>query len=221
ITTDKGRNIIVRDMAEAVRKTGSAVLVDKYAQKTALRLGVSTESVRAEFKKIPIAKIPSAENETDSFENAGQSEPTRPSPLEFHLLKLLLLHDELVSQAALHLDLNWILNLLAQQIILQRLASQANETWKNLAAFLDECASPEMRNLVTEIAAEDRKIPNPETQLADVILKLRNQFLDRQIVALTQKAGQPEIADSEKMELLHAQKELREQKRAPLSQLKN
>src|SRR5271154_5194688 len=45
---DKGRIVILRAMAEAVHKTGSAVLVDTYAQKTALRLGVSMESVRAE-----------------------------------------------------------------------------------------------------------------------------------------------------------------------------
>jgi DNA primase len=54
--SDKGRNTILRDMAEAVRKTGSAVLVDKYAQKTALRLGVSPEAVRAEFKRMKLEK---------------------------------------------------------------------------------------------------------------------------------------------------------------------
>jgi len=40
-------------------------------------------------------------------------------------------------------------------------AAQTNETWKNLAAFLDECESSEMRALVTEAVAEDRKIPIP------------------------------------------------------------
>ena len=60
-----------------------------------------------------------------------------------------------------------------------------------------------------------------EQQLADVTLKLRNQFLDRQIAALTQKASQPEISDAEKIELLHEQQKLREQKRAPLSPLQN
>ena len=48
---DKGRLAILRDMAEAVHKTGNAVLIDKYAQKTALRLGVSAEAVRAEFQE--------------------------------------------------------------------------------------------------------------------------------------------------------------------------
>src|ERR1039458_5732008 len=44
--SDKGRLVILHDMAEAVHKTGNVVLVDRYAQKTALRLGVSPEAVR-------------------------------------------------------------------------------------------------------------------------------------------------------------------------------
>lgn len=51
ITADKGRIGVVREMAEAVQKTGNPVLVDKYAQKTALRLGVTPEAVRQEFNK--------------------------------------------------------------------------------------------------------------------------------------------------------------------------
>src|SRR5487761_2104633 len=43
--SDKGQKVVLREMAEAVGKTGSAVLVDKYAQKTALRLGVAPEAV--------------------------------------------------------------------------------------------------------------------------------------------------------------------------------
>ena len=56
VTTDKGRLAVLRDMAEAVLKTGNVVLIDKYAQKTALRLGVSPDAVRAEFKRIPKAR---------------------------------------------------------------------------------------------------------------------------------------------------------------------
>ena len=162
--SDKGRNIILRDMAEAVRKTGSAVLVDKYAQKTALRLGVSPEAVRVEFKKNPTAKTTATENADEAIESAASPETSRPSNSEFRLLKLLLLHDELVGWAALHLDVNWISHPLVRQIISLRLAAQTNEIWKNLAAFLDECESQEMRSLVTEVVAEDRK--NPESRTA-------------------------------------------------------
>jgi DNA primase len=215
--SDKGRNAILRGMAEAVHKTGNVVLVDKYAQKTALRLGVSPEAVRAEFAKVRSSEfaVRSPENE-DSAPIEPESETPHPSPQEFWLLKLLLLHDDLVGWAALHLDVNWILHPPARQIVTQRLAAQTNESWKNLAAFLDECESPEMRSLVTEAVAEDRKLPNPDRQLMDVATSLRNQFLDRQIAASIQRASQPETSEADRMELLRQQQELRQQKRAPM-----
>jgi DNA primase len=217
ITTDKGRIAILRGMAEAVHKTGNVVLEDKYAQKTAQRLGVSSEAVRAEFKKIPAVKTVPAENTDEAFESAASSEGSRPSETEFWLLKLLLSHDDLVAQAALHLDVNWISHPPIRQMIQQRLSAQRNETWKSLAAFLDECDSPEMKNLITEAVAEERKIPNPGQQLSDVILKLRNQFLDRQIAALAQKASQPETGEDGRMEMLRRQQEFRQLKRQPLA----
>jgi DNA primase len=218
--SDKGRLAILRAMAEAVHKTGNVVLIDTYAQKTALRLGVSPEAVRAEFAKVQRSGFGVQSSEPDdTTQNPEPETLNRPSAQEFWLLKLLLLHESLAAWAALHLDANWISHPFARQIVEQRLIAQRNETWKNLASFLDKCESPEMRSLVTEAVAEDRKIPNPETQLADVALKLRNQFLDRQIAALTQKVSQPDIPETDKVELLRQQQKLREQKRAPLSPL--
>jgi DNA primase len=215
-TSDKGRLTILRSMAEAVHKTGSAVLIDTYAQKTALRLGVSPESVRAEFGK--------AGHATPVVQDAPEDEPDvipeameRPSQSEFWLLKLLLIHDDLVAWTAQHLDLTWVSHPLVRRVVEQRSGAQKNGSWTNLGAFLDSCDSEEMRSLVTEAATEDRKMPSPEKQLADVILKMRNQFLDRQIAAVTQRAGLPEIPDTERIELLRGQKKLREQKTAPLA----
>jgi DNA primase len=216
--TDKGRNAILRGMAEAVHKTGNVVLVDKYAQKTALRLGVSPEAVRAEFSKFKVQGSRFKDQESESDEPAPDSEPEtpRPSTQEFWLLKLLLLHDDLVAWTALHLDVNWISHPFVRPIVERRLTAQTNETWQSLAAFLDECESPGMRSLVTEAVAEDRKLPNPDRQLVDVVTSLRNQFLDHQIAASIQRASQPETSEADRMELLRQQQELRQQKRAPL-----
>jgi DNA primase len=220
INSDKGRLAILRAMAESVHKTGNSVLIDTYAQKTALRLGVPPESVRTEFKKNPAPVAAPRESEEESFESAEPlAEMARPTPVEFHLLKLLLLHDELVATAALNLDVNWILHPHVRQIVDLRFAAQEHQTWHNLAEFLDSCESAEQRSLITEAVAEDRKIPNPETQLADMALKLRNQFLDRQIGALTQKISQPQTGDDEKVALLREQMKLKEQKRLPLAML--
>jgi DNA primase len=216
VNSDKGRNAVLRGMAEAVHKTGNTVLVDTYAQKTALRLGVSPEAVRAEFAKVRSAEFGVRSSEEDSIPTEPEEAMPRPSDKEFWLLKLLLLHDESVSQAAMHLDANWIQHPVVRQIVEKRLAAQTNETWQNLAAFLDECESPDMRGLITEAVAEDRKLPHPDRQLADVATFLRNQFLDRQIAACIQRASQPETPDAERLDLLRQQQDLRQQKRAPL-----
>jgi len=205
-------------MAEAVHKTGNSVLIDTHAQKTALRLGVSAESVRAEFKKNPASHVAPRESGEESFESTeAAAEIAPPSPLEFHLLKLLLLHEELVRWAALHLDADWISHPHVRQVVELRIAGQVHETWHSVAEFLDACEAAEQRSLITEAVAADRKIPNPETQIADVALKLRNQFLDRQIRVLTQKISRPETSEDEKVTALREQLRLKEQKRSPLS----
>jgi hypothetical protein len=128
----------------------------------------------------------------------------------------LLVHDDLVRWAAMHLDIRWISHASVRQIVDRRIAAQEHETWHSLGEFLDSCELPEERSLITEAVTEDRKIPNPETQLADVALKLRNHFLDRQIGALTQKISHPDTADAERNQLLQQQQQLKLQKRAPL-----
>ena len=217
VKTDKGRTIVVRSMLQELQKTGNRVTFDKYAHALTFKLGLSFKSIVDEFQKILSEQ---SAGKQDEVEKIGESF-SRPSALEFHLLKLILLHDDLVAWTTLHLDANWILHPQVRQIVSQRFAAQSNETWQSLGAFLDAFDSSEMRNLVTEAVAEERMIPNPETQLADVTLKLRSQFLDRQITVLTQKVSQPEISESDKIELLHEQQKLREQKRAPLSPLPN
>jgi len=221
LATDKGRLAVLRAMAEAVYKTGNGVLIDTYAQKTALRLGVSAESVRVEFKKTSLSQPAPREAEEESFESAEPAEAVvRPSLTEFHLLKLLLQHDDLVRWVALHLDVHWISHAQVRQLVDLRLAAQEHETWHSLADFLDACESADQRSLITEAVADDRKIPNPEIQLADMILKLRNQFLDRQIAALNQKISQPEANEGDRVALLREQMNLKEQKRLPLVQIK-
>jgi len=58
--SDKGRNAILRGMAEAVHKTGNNVLADKYAQKTALRL-VFRRSCARRICKSPESRVRSSE----------------------------------------------------------------------------------------------------------------------------------------------------------------
>jgi DNA primase len=212
--TDKGRQAILQGMAEAVHKTGNTVLIDKFAQKTALRLGVAPEAVRAEFKKISRAR-PAIEEAAEEVSEDAVEAP-RPSAHEFWLLKLIFLNEDLVEWCAANMQPDWMQHPVARDIFFRRIEAHRTETWTSLAAFLDECETAEMRNLVTEAATEGRPIPNPQQQLADVALRLRNQFIDRQIAALIQRANHPDVEDAARLELLRQQQELREMKRRPL-----
>ena len=201
-------------MAEAVHKSGSPVLVDTYAQKTALRLGVSPEAVRAEFKKAPRPYVRAAD---EAGETPDQEPPApRPSMPEYWLLKLLFLHESLVEWATQNLDLNWIQHPLVRSVVSKRFEAHRAGTWQNLGSFLDECDQPEMQNVITEAAAEQRAIPNPAQQLADVSRRLRNLFIDHQLQEMIQRANQPETNEGERIDLLRRQKEIRALKLQPL-----
>lgn len=217
IATDKGRLTVLREMAEAVRKTGNTVLVDKYAQKTALRLGVTPDAVRAEFKKTPSAPVAVEE---ESFEDATETPPEmpRPSTTEVRLLKLTLMHDSSIDWLAAHLNPNWIQNQVVKDILSRRLQAYTEGTWRNLGLFLDGFESAQIRSLITEATMDKRELPNPEQQLADIALRLRNQFLDGQIAALTQRLSQPETSDADNG-LLREQQQLKQLKRQPLAPL--
>jgi DNA primase len=217
VATDKGRLAVLRDMGEAVLKTGNSVLIDKYAQKAALRLGVTPDAVRAEFRKLWRARRTSPEPAAEPADEGPAPQP--PSTHEQWLLKLLLRHEDLVGWTALHLDPAWVQHPLVKQVVSRRLEAHSQETWHGLASFLGECELPELQNLITEASADERPLPNPEQQMADVALRLRNQFLDQQLAALLQRANQPETSEAERDDLLRRQQELRLLKRRPLGRV--
>jgi DNA primase len=220
ITSDKGRIGVVREMAEAVQKTGNPVLVDKYAQKTALRLGVTPDAVRKEFTKTTTAPVVAAEDEYfDSAAAETEEAIPRPTTPELWLLKLALRHDAGMDWLVAHLDPNWIQHPSVKDILTRRLKAHAEGTWRSMGLFLDEFESTSVRGLMTELISDDREIPNPDQQLADLTLRLRNLFVDRQMAALTQRLSQPEANESEHLELMREQQQWRQYKRQPLAPL--
>ena len=227
LNTDKGRLAVVQAMAEAAHKTGNVVLVDKYAQKTALRLGVSPEAMRAEFKKASRSKravLPNSEDtgEYGEGEAPGDAEASAPADQpppttqEYWLLKLLLLHEDTIEWSRAHLDLEWLQSARAREIVTLRFAAHAGDTWQGVAGFLSEFETEETRSLITEVTADRHQIPK-EQQVELLILRLRNQFIDRQLSSLTQRLGQPEISEEDRLETLRQQQALRLLKRQPLS----
>jgi len=215
ISTDKGRLAVLRAMAEAVNKTGNVVLIDKHAQKTALRLGVTADAVRAEFRKNPTIQPPPATEDFDPTDET-ESQTVRPATHELWLLKIVLKHESGLTWLEGHLDPEWIQHATVKEIVSRCLATHAQGSWLGLAPFLDDFESAEARGLITEGAAEEREIPNPDQQLADLTLRLRNQFLDRQLAGLSHRLNQPNLSEAENLQLLQQQQQLRQLKRQPL-----
>jgi DNA primase len=216
VTTDKGRLEVVRSMAAAVHKTGDGVLIDKYAQQTAGHLRVLPDAVRAEFKKLSQVRG-LARGEAEQQTKAAEEAPVRLAANEDWLLKLLLSYEELVPWVADYLDPAWVQNALARQIISQRLAVHAQQSWRGLPAFLAECEIPELRTLITEATAVERPVPNPAQVIADTVKRLRDASIDRELTALLVRAAKPELGDAERVQLLRRQQELRQVKRQPLA----
>ncbi len=213
--TDKGRLVILRSMAEAVYKTDNSVLIDKYAQKTALRLGVNPDAVRSEFRKFTGSTNP--REDSGEVEDAQESGAEKPSSQEYWLLKLLLLHEDLVPWAAIHADPAWIQHAIVRDIVKARFDYHNRQQWSGVASLLDAASSPEMRSLVTEVTADERPIPNPAKQLADLAMRLRNLFIDQQLATLNRDLAVPNLDDKRLSELVQKGTELREAKRSRLA----
>lgn len=216
LATDKGRLAVLRDMAAALHKAGNVVLIDTYARRTALRLGVSPESVLAEFKKS--GRIPSHRGtQEDALRGEAASGARRPGPREDQLLKILLTHLDLLDWTAAHLDLHWIQHDDAR-VVVGRLLERHNGShdFNPFSVVSDEDAAT-LRGLVTEALAGGRDLPNPARQLEDIARALRDQFLKRRIEDITRMLTSGEITEAERISLLREQQHLRQQRRQPLT----
>ncbi|MGD0411705.1 MAG: DNA primase [Verrucomicrobiota bacterium] len=219
LAADRGRRAVVQAMSEAVHKTGSAVLLDTYAQKTALRLGVSAESVRQEFKKAPRSSAAAREEPPES----EAVDIPRPSPQEAGLLRLLLENDSFVEWIAAYMDLEWLAHPVVREIVTARLRLEEAHSWPGVAAWLSEMDNPGWRNLITELLVDNRPLPNPETWLkgsptrGGVVKNLRDNYIDRQLAALNQRFGSAGLDEAATLDLLQKKARFNQLKQQPLA----
>jgi DNA primase len=219
VATDRGRRAVAEAMTEAVHKTGSAVLIDTYAQKTALRLGVSSESMRQEFKKKP-RSAPSAKEESP---DEPAAEMPRPSAQEAGLLRVLLENDSFVEWTAAHLDLEWLAHPVVREIAAGRLRLEQTQSWQSVAAWLSEMENTDWKNLITELLVDNRPLPDPEALLKGsstrdgVVKNLRDTFIDRQLAAINRRFESGALDDAATVELLQKKAQLNKLKQQPLA----
>ena len=214
-TTDKGRLAVVRDMAEALHKTGSAVLLDTYAQKTAFRLGVAPEAVRSEFRK-GSRQRPAPASTADGNEPPEET-VAPPSEREFWLLRFLLSSDEQIEWAAQHIDANWIEHPMVRRVIEARLSAYAGQSWRGVPALIDELQDGTAAALITEAVADVQQKGDSTKNLVETVRLVRNDFIDRQMAALKLRLAQPGLPESDAVIIVNQQGELRRLKQQPLA----
>jgi hypothetical protein len=201
-------------MTEALNKTGSAVLLDTYAQKTALRLGVSPESVRAEFKKTARTKVSSFESSESVPEPEAEQPP--PSEREFWLLRFLLINDDHVGWVAEHLDLNWVLHPAVLRAVAARLDAHKNGSWRGVPALIDEMEDNAAVSLITEAVTEGQSTAELSRNLTETVRLLRGDFIDRELAALKLRIAQPGLLEADAVAILNEQSRLRRLKQQPM-----
>lgn len=222
--TDRGRLAVLSSMASALGRTGNEVLLDRYAQRTAMALAaaggvaLSPDAVRVEFRKrqggVATVASPAESGAVDSVPVPALA----PPPVrEQWLLKLLFLRDDFAGWLALHLESAWLQHPGVRQVVERVLGAHHDGTWHSPAAMLGEIEDAGLRGLASEAMADHRPIPNPEQQLVDLVTRLRNDSYDREIARLSLEAAVPDLSEAERLHRLQRVQDLRLGKRAPLS----
>jgi DNA primase len=196
--TEKGQVAVVKAMGEMVRKTGDAVLMDKYAQKTSMKLStfmqlpVSAAAVRAEFKKAAPPKPTRFEQEEAEEGAPAEEQQPEPSEREFWLLRFVLNADEHIDWLWNHLDLAWVQHPTVRAIVDKRLQAHHDNSWHGIPAFVSAEEDSFAQRLITEAVAETPGA-DLDRKLADTVRMLRNTFIERRLAALTAQLAQPDL----------------------------
>lgn len=223
--SDKGRVTISRSMAEALAKAGNDVVVDKYVQKTALKLGVSSDAVRSDFKKLMKAAPAPMEEEYDMPppDEEVVSYP-KPPPAEITLLQLLLENDDIVPQVAGVLAPEWLTHELVRRVVEQRLNAHHAGTWPGLAGWIGTLEDAALQRMMTEALATPHGVADAAAVLLGAPTKpgllplLRDKWVDAQIAAVNQRLADPDLPEEDGNHLLRRKQELRQLKGKPLLQ---
>ena len=212
VQQELGQREVIRAMGLAVRKTKDAVLLDGCAQQTALAVGASAESVRAEFQRITVPEA--AKNRSaDASATKPQMQVEPPSQQERWLLRLAFYDQSFSDWTADCLDLRWVKHSQVRAILEK--AAQNGASSEALVSDLDADSS----RLLTGALADATEIPNPSRQLQDLVTRLRDRFLDQRLSELTRVMTQPNLSEQELLRTLEEQQELQKQKNELLPQV--
>jgi DNA primase len=211
--TEHGRLRVLEEMGRLLLKTRNDLIIETHARKTAAVLGVSEAAVRSEFRKLEGR----ARHDRGPAEPAPpEPGPAAPPPLEEWLLRLLLQHGALIPWAGQHISPDWLQHEGARRVVQICFQYHRQGVTPTAAELVQALPEPALQSLVSACAVDERPLPEPERQIRDVALRLRNAWIDRQIEACKRRLGQPDLADPDRLALLQQLQSLRAQKQTDL-----
>jgi DNA primase len=209
--TDKGRLEITRRMATALKKTRSEVLLETYAQKTALRFGLTPTVFIQQFRATP-----AAETEGLMVEEAPAAPTEQPPDVERRLLQLVMCHDEAAPVWLAAMDLAWVTSEPVRRLLALRRAAAENQSWQGVAALMTTLEEEKLRSLLSESLCDERPMTQPEKEARDALQKLRNQYLSQQIKRLQEQLSRADLTEEQKLATVAEYTRLTMLKRQPL-----
>jgi DNA primase len=215
LRTDRGQKEVARAMSMALEKTNDPLIFERYARKTAARLGADPVQAIAAFKKlVRETPQPRTRDEDELPQEPEETQAPRPSHPELWILKLALLNEDSLEWLAAHLDFHWIEHANVRTILEHRLSPRDDGSWPSPAEILNDISDASAQNLLTEASTDPLKLGDPANVLRETLLRLRNVYIDRQ---LTQIAAQMADVNADLAELLARQKALRAARTTPLT----
>lgn len=220
IGSDRGRQAVVAAMAEAIGKAQARdqTLFDKYARRTAARLGLSPTAPIEAFRRMASVR-PSGEVRPAAETEAAPIPETPPPRYEYWLLRLVLSFDEVLDWARAHLDPAWLTHATLRTITAHRLAPDADGNPASPHSILDQVTDPAARRLISQALVDDDP-PLQPAQIADIAGRLRNATLDKRLTEILQHLGEPELPAEETRRLLEEQSAVRASRKTPLPMFK-
>ena len=216
IKTDRGRLAVINGMSVAVTNTKLKVFTDTYAFKTASRLGIKPDDVLIQFIGRRQERPQHKTEDSDVAKSVSVEPSMAPTLLEAWMLKILLVHEEFVPWALEHFAPEWIEHPTIRAIVEWRFRAATEGNWHGVAAMLDAFESDVAKQFITQSATNEKPIPNPAVQIADVAARLRNFHIDAHRVTLRQQVQNPELDDAARAALLREDHELRVLKQVPI-----
>jgi len=216
--SDRGRRAVMNEMNAALNTANDAVMRDTWTRKMAARLGVSSDAVSVELKKLNRSRYQPAAPESE-WDTAMDEPPVEEEIIpqqEMWFLKLFFTVAASESQHLSKVEPEWMSSNTVRQIIATLLGAMENGSWDGQSPMFDAFDLEHQRRTMASALAESREIPQPVEQFNDILKRLRDRHIDRQIARISQRLKSPETPDEEFPDLLKEKQDLERNKSTPL-----